>query len=276
MSWKAVVVVVRNPLGLASILLLAMVIMSAIFASLICKHDPFAIDLDKRLQAPSAGHIFGTDNLGRDTFARVIHGSRISLQTGLAVVLSAVVFGMFVGVIAGYFRGLLGEVLMRLTDAFMGFPYLVLALAIASVLGPSLMNALIAMILVWWPKYARLTRVEVLRVREQEFVEAARALGIPSWRMILFHILPNSFSPCLIQGSIDFGSVIIVAATLSFIGLGAQPPAPEWGAMMSRGITWLREAWWLTAFPGLAIFTTVMGFNLLGDAIRDALDPRMR
>ena len=266
----------KHPLGLASFVLILILSFVAVFAPYISPYDPVAINPPERLQPPSTEHVFGTDNAGRDNLSRVLYGTRISLETGIAVVLSAAFFGLSIGLIAGYSRGMIGEILMRLTDAFMGFPYLVLALAIASVLGPSLINCLLAMVVVWWPKYARLTRAEVLILREQGFVEAAKACGASKSRVLFVHILPNSLGPSVIQGSLDFGNVIIVAATLSFIGLGAQPPTPEWGAMISKGSTWLREAWWLTAFPGFAIFVSVLGFNLLGDTLRDAFDPRMR
>jgi peptide/nickel transport system permease protein len=259
-----------------SITLIAVVILCASLASLVAPYEFDEVNLLRRLEAPSSQHLFGTDAVGRDILTRVLFGARISLAIGAITVFSAMLVGAVVGLVAGYYGGLLGDVLMRVTDAFMAFPYLVLAMALVAVLGPSLRNALLAIALVWWPKYARLTRAAVIGICGKEYVEAAVATGASDWRIMFRHILPNSFPPLIIQGSLDFGEAILVAAALSFIGLGAQPPSPEWGAMISEGRAWLRDAWWVPTFPGVAILWTAMGYNLLGDTLRDILDPRVR
>jgi peptide/nickel transport system permease protein len=246
----------------------------AIAAPLIAPYDALAQKIEDRLSPPSAQHFFGTDELGRDVFSRVIYGAQISLPVGLLVVLFATLLGAFVGALAGYISGVFDLLIMRLADITLAFPSIVLALAIASVLGPSLKNALVAMILVWWPEYARLMRGQVLSVRNNEYVMAARVLGAPDGRILLRHIIPNTLAPIIVKASLDAGSAILTIAALSFIGLGAVPPTPEWGAMISMGRFKFYQ-WWLTTFPGLAVLSVVLGFNFLGDGVRDAFDPRM-
>ena len=248
----------------------------AIFAPFIAPYDPLAQELSGRLEPPSAAHWLGTDQLGRDIASRILYGSRISLVIGVVVVGLAGAFGTFVGVIAGYLGGLVDEALMRLTEVFLAFPPLILAMAIAGALGPSLTNAIIAIAAVTWAVYARLARGQILALRQREYVEAARSIGASPLRIMWRHLLPNAIAPLLIQASFDMGSAIISAAGLSFIGFGAQPPTPEWGVMISEGRNFISTQPWLSLFPGLAILLAVGAFNLLGDGLRDILDPRLR
>jgi peptide/nickel transport system permease protein len=225
---------------------------------------------------PSKTHFFGTDTAGRDIFSRIVYGSRISIQVGVIVVSLAAILGSLIGIFSGYIGGKIDEIIMRITDVFFSIPYLILAMAISAALGPNLMNMMLSLSIVWWPVYARLARGQALLIRESTFIEAAKGLGAGNIRIILRHVLPNSFSPIIVQASLDFGNAILYAAALSFIGLGAQPPTPEWGAMIAMGRDYLRDSWWYPTFPGLAILITVIGFNLLGDGIRDIMDPRLK
>ncbi len=262
-----------NRMAMAGLLIIVFWAIVAVAAPLIAPYDPFAQKIVDRLQGPSAAHLFGTDELGRDVFSRVVYGARISLPIGLVVVVFAMVIGSAIGASAGYFGGIYDLLIMRLADITLAFPSIVLALAIAAVLGPSLRNALIAMMLVWWPQYSRLARGQVLSVKNNEYVAAAEVVGVPGLRILFRHILPNTFGPILVKAALDAGSVILTIAALSFIGLGAVPPTPEWGAMVSLG-RFKFYNWWLTTFPGLAILTVVLGFNFFGDGVRDAFDPR--
>jgi peptide/nickel transport system permease protein len=264
-----------NPLMMVGTLLILALLLSAILAPFIAGHDPIEIHPVQRLKAPSFGHFFGTDHLGRDIYSRVIYGARISVRIGFVVILIALTLGTLVGLLSLY-SSALDEIAMRLTDAFMSFPYLILAMITTMMLGPSLDNAILAMAIVWWPSYARLLRGQGLSVRKNTYIEASISLGASRSRVIFRHILPNSWVPILIQGTQDFGRVVIYAAGLSFIGLGAQPPIPEWGAMISEGHTYLRTAWWCSVFPGLGIMAACMGSNLLGDGLRDILDPKLK
>jgi len=268
-------VLVRNRMAMAGLAVILIWGVVALAAPLIAPYGPLQQKVEDRLQPPSWQHPFGTDELGRDVFSRVVYGARISLPVGLVVIAFSMFLGALVGALAGYLGGLFDLLIMRVADITLAFPSIVLALAIASVLGPSLRNAVIAMILVWWPEYARLMRGQVLSVKNNEYVTAARAVGVPRGRILARHILPNSGSPIVIKASLDAGSAILTIAALSFIGLGAVPPTPEWGAMISMGRFKFYQ-WWLTAFPGLAVLTVVLGFNFVGDGLRDALDPRLR
>ncbi len=267
--------ILANPLNLVAIALIATLAACALLAPLLAPYDPLAQDLAVRLKPPSPEHWLGTDSLGRDIASRILYGARISLVIGVVVVGSAGVFGTFVGLVAGYAGGLVDEALMRLTEVFLAFPALILAMAIAGALGPSLTNAIIAIAAVTWAVYARLVRGQILSLRQREFVEAARAMGASRRRIVLRHLLPNTLAPLMVQASFDMGSSIIAAAGLSFIGFGAQPPTPEWGVMISEGRNFISTQPWLSLFPGLAILLAVGSFNLLGDGLRDAFDPRL-
>jgi peptide/nickel transport system permease protein len=245
----------------------------ALLAPRIAPHPPLQVDVLARLKPPSAEHPFGTDSLGRDVLSRVLLGSRVSLPAGLVVVLLAATFGTLYGGVAAYAGAKTEELQMRVTDLFLSFPPLLLAMAIAAALGKGWLNTIAAMAIVWWPKYARLARSLVLVQRSLEYVEAARALGQGAGRTLVRHIVPNAVGPVVALLALDVGNAMITFAGLSFLGLGVVPPTPEWGAMVSEGQV-LIEQWWVSTFPGLAIFTVVMGFNFLGDALRDWLDPR--
>jgi peptide/nickel transport system permease protein len=266
----------RSPLTVLGLVLILVFGLSALLAPVLAPADPIDQVLSQRLKPPSVAHWLGTDQLGRDLFSRLLFGARISLTIGLVVVGVAGTVGTLVGLTAGYAGGLVDEVLMRITDVFFAFPALILAMAIAGALGPSLNNAMAAIAAVTWPVYARLVRGQVLSLRERAYVEAARALGASPLRIVLGHILPNTLAPLLVQASFDMGGAILAAAGLSFIGFGAQPPDPEWGVMISEGRQYIGTHPWLSLFPGLAILLTVAAFNLIGDGLRDALDPRLR
>ena len=266
---------VRNRMAMGGATIILLWVIVAILAPVIAPYDALEQHVEDRLSPPSARHLFGTDELGRDVFSRVMYGARISLPVGLIVIVFSMVMGASVGALAGYLGGLFDLLVMRVADITLAFPSIVLALAIASVLGPSLKNAVIAMILVWWPEYARLMRGQVLSVKNDEYVIAARAVGVSQGRILARHIIPNTSAPIIIKASLDAGSTILNIAALSFIGLGAVPPTPEWGAMISLGRFKFYQ-WWLTTFPGLAVLSVVLGFNFLGDGLRDAFDPRLR
>ena len=267
--------ILANPLNLVAIALIVILAACALLAPVLAPYDPLAQDLAVRLKPPSPEHWLGSDSLGRDIASRILYGARISLLVGVVVVASAGVFGTFVGLVAGYAGGLVDEALMRLTEVFLAFPALILAMAIAGALGPSLTNAIIAIAAVTWAVYARLVRGQILSLRQREFVEAARAMGASRRRIVLRHLLPNTLAPLMVQASFDMGSSIIAAAGLSFIGFGAQPPTPEWGVMISEGRNFISTQPWLSLFPGVAILLAVGSFNLLGDGLRDAFDPRL-
>ncbi len=266
----------RSPLTVAGLALILVFAASALLAPFIAPYGPIDQTLSQRLEPPSLTHWLGTDQLGRDLFSRLLFGARISLTVGLVVVASAGILGTSVGLVAGYAGGVVDEVLMRVTDVFFAFPPLILAMAIAGALGPNLNNAMIAIAVVLWPAYARLVRGQVLSLREREFIEAARCIGASTPRILWRHLLPNTLAPLLVQASFDLGGAILSTAGLSFIGFGAQPPTPEWGVMISEGRKFISTQPWLSLFPGLAILFTVAAFNLIGDGLRDALDPRLR
>ena len=266
----------KSPLAVLGSVIIGILIAMAIFAPFLAPYSPTKMRLSERLSPPSSRHIFGTDDVGRDILSRVIYGSRISLRICTVVVGLTIGIGTILGVTAGYLGGWVDELIMRISDVFLAFPALILAMAIAAALGPSLQNVILAMVVIWWPRYARVARGQVLVLREIDYMVAAKAIGTSGGRTFIHHILPNCISPIIVQATLDLGEVLLTAATLSFIGFGAQPPTPEWGAMISLGRNYLRDNWWYATFPGLAILVTVMGFNLLGDAARDVLDPRLR
>jgi peptide/nickel transport system permease protein len=235
-----------------------------------------AVHMDLKLQPPSAEHLFGTDEVGNDVFSRVVLGTRLTLKIALIITGVALLIGVPLGMIAGYVGGWVQEVIMRITDIFLGVPGLILAIAIVGALGPGITNAMLALSLVWWPGYVRLVQAKTLSVKNEIYVDAARSMGASPLRIVFIHILPNCTSPIIVKASMDMGMSILGAASLGFLGLGAQPPEPEWGAMISVARNYLPDWWWYSFFPGAAIFITVMGFNLLGDGLRDILDPKHR
>ena len=266
-----------NPLLVAGGTIVGIVILIAVLAPLIAPYPQdagSATSVAARLQPPSADHLFGTDQLGRDILSRVIYGARLSPLVAFAVILFSVAVGLPIGLLAGYFGGVVDDVLMRVTDVFLALPPLLLALAFATVLPPSSRSTVIAITIAWWPWYARLVRGEAASVKGRKYIESCKALGLPHWRVLLRHVLPNSTTPLVVQASLDFGGVILMAAALSFLGLGAQPPTPDWGLMVAQGQRYFLTNWWLVTFPGLAILVTALGFNLLGDGLRDWLSPR--
>ncbi len=266
---------INNRLNLIGVIIVGLFLFLAVFGELLAPHNPYAADItNSKLLGPSLSHPMGTDELGRDLLSRIMTGTRVSVQVALIVLGFAVTFGTIIGLIAGYWGGWVDEVLMRLTDMFLAFPALILAVAIAASLGRNLRNSMIALATVFWPWYARLVRAQVLSIKEREFVQAAHSIGMSRSRIMLRHILPNAASVIIIQLTLDVGFAILATSSLSFIGLGAQPPSPEWGTMMSTARNYFRDAWWYMAFPGLALTLTVLAFNLLGDGLQDALDPR--
>ena len=266
----------RNPSAVAGFVIILIMVLMALSASLLSPYDPIRIDLRERLRPPSWTHPFGTDELGRDLLSRVMYGARISLRIGVLVILIAGGLGSLLGAISGYLGQRTDNFVMRVMDVILSFPPLVLALALAAALGPSLNSAIVAVAFVMIPKFARLVRGEALAVKERQFILAARASGAKSLWIILHHILPNCLSSVIILATLILGETILIAASLSFIGLGAQPPTPEWGAMVSVGRKFLMDQWWYATSPGVFILTTVIGFNIFGDALRDILDPRIR
>ena len=245
-------------------------------APLIAPYDPFDQDLSSALEAPSADHWFGVDQYGRDMLSRVIYGTRTALLAIIMADVLALAVGGGLGLIAGFSGGQVDAVIMRIVDVLLAFPYLLLALIIVAVLGPSLTNSVIAIGIIYTPQYARLMRGQVLSVQAADFVMAARAIGAGRLRVMLRHVLPNSFTPVLVLATLQSGAVVVETAGLSFLGLGAQPPSPDWGALLAEGHGYFLTAWWIATFPGMAIFLVVVGFNLLGDALRDQYDPRLR
>ncbi|HEV8674968.1 MAG TPA: ABC transporter permease [Methylomirabilota bacterium] len=247
----------------------------ALAAPLLAPRTPLALDVMKRLEPPSSTHPMGTDEVGRDILSRIFHGARITIPTAVGVILVASVSGCAVGAVAGYAGGRLDEVLMRVVDVVLAFPPILLAMAITAALGPGLRHAMLAIVLVSWPEFSRLMRGQVLSVKHNDYVIAAQALGVPARRVLWAHVLPNAFPPVLVKATLDIGNAIILTAALSFIGLGAIPPEPEWGAMIAAGQAKF-EYWWVATFPGLAILSVVLGFNFLGDGLQDLLNPRLR
>jgi peptide/nickel transport system permease protein len=266
-----------NPLLATGAVLSLLIVLVALFAPLLA---PFPGDAGTgthpalALQAPSGHHWFGTDQVGRDVLSRVLYGARVSPLVALFVLLIACVVGIPLGVAAGYFGGVVDDIIMRITDIFLAFPPLLLALALATVLPANLTSVTIAIAVTWWPWYTRLIRGQAASVAGRPYVESCRALGIQRWRIITRHILPNSITPLIVQVSLDMGGVILTASALSFLGLGAQDPTPDWGLMIAEGQNYFTTQWWMVTFPGLAILLTALAFNLLGDGLRDVLDPR--
>ena len=266
----------RNPLALVGLGIVVLLVAMAVVAPLLAHGDPSAQDLSRRLRPPSAIDWFGTDELGRDIYTRILYGARITLGIVALVVIIVAPIGLLVGCVAGYLGGFVDIVLMRVTDIFLAFPRLILALAFVAALGPGIENAIIAISLTAWPPYARIARAETLLLRESDFISAARLLGAGPWRIVFLHVMPLCLSSVIVRVTLDMAGIILTAAGLGFLGLGAQPPSPEWGAMISAGRKFVLDQWWVAAFPGLAICIVSLGFNLLGDGLRDVLDPKQR
>ena len=265
----------RNPLVMIGLIIAVLWIVTAFIAPAVAPFPPLKQDLANRLQAPNALFFMGSDELGRDIFSRVLWGARITIPAGLAVIILGSSLGVVIGAVAGYAGGLIDELLMRLTELFMAFPFIILAMAVTAALGPDIRNAVIALAAVWWPRYARILRGLVLEVKAQEYVEAAHSAGAGGFYILFRTILPNCIAPAVILATLDIGTAIISFAALSFIGLGPEPSSPEWGRMVSIGIKFF-DQWWMWLFPGLAIASLVMAFNFIGDGLRDILDPRLR
>jgi len=269
----------NNPLTVLGLAIVISLIFIAVFAPQIAPYPGQGrgnSNIEDRLVPPGYEYFFGTDNLGRDVFSRVIFGARVSLKAAIIVILIVVVIGTPLGIIAGYFGGKIDEVIMRISDMVLAFPSLLLAIAIVAALGPSVTNAMIALSVPWWPWYTRLARGQAISLRERQFVEAAKAIGVSNLKIMSRHILPNCLTPIIVQATLDMGYIILSLAGLGFLGLGTQPPTADWGVMISNGRTFILDQWWYSTFPGLAIFITVLGFNLLGDGIAEALNPKRR
>ena len=264
----------RNRLAVAGMVVIVTLLLVAAFAPWIATHDPLAQTLAERLEPPSAAHWFGTDQIGRDLFSRVVYGSRITIYIVLLVTIIVAPIGLLIGTIAGYFGGRIDVALMRITDIFLAFPGLVLALAFVAALGPGLENAVIAIALTNWPGFARLARAETLIIRSSDYIAASRLQGASPARIIIKHVMPMCLPSVVVRMALSMAGVILTAAGLGFLGLGAQPPSPEWGAMLSAGRRFMLDHWWMPTFPGLAILLISLAFNLFGDGLRDVLDPR--
>ena len=274
-AWLAWLRIRRNRLAMAGMVIVGLLLLVAALAPWIAPHDPLVQDLSRRLLPPGTpGNWLGTDDFGRDILSRIIHGSRITLYIIGLVAVTAPVLGLLIGTVAGYFGGWVDAVLMRITDIFLAFPRLILALALVAVMGPGIENAVLAIALTAWPPYARVARAETLTVRNSDYIAAVRLQGAGAGRIIWGHIVPMCLPSVIIRVTLDMAGVILIAAGLGFLGLGVQPPLPEWGLMISTGRKYLFEQWWVATMPGLAIFIVSLGFNLLGDGLRDVLDPR--
>jgi len=266
----------RNHLMVVGTVIIVFLLLVAAFAPVLATHDPYEQILPDRLASPSLEHYFGTDSLGRDIYSRVVYGARVTLTIAFLVALISTPLGMVIGVLAGYFGGAVDEVLMRFSDVFLAFPKLILAIAFAAALGPGVENAIVAIAVANWPSYARLARAETLGVRNDDYIQVIRSMGASNLRIMVGHITPMCLSSVIVRLSLDMGTIILTAAGLGFLGLGAQPPMPEWGLMVSDGRQFLVDQWWVSTLPGFAILIVVMGFNLMGDGIRDILDPHQR
>lgn len=269
----------KNKLSLLALIVLVLLVAMAILAPWIVPYPEDIADethISEKFQEPSSQHWMGTDELGRDVFSRVVYGARVSILNGLLAVAVALLIGVPLGAVAGSFGGWIDNLLMRITDVFLSFPPLLLAIVLVALLGSSLTNAILAIAISWWPWYTRLVRGQAISIKERKFVQAAETIGTSRMKIIFKHIIPNCISPIIVQASMDIGGVILTLASLSFLGLGAQSPTPEWGLMISVGRSYFPDKWWCCIFPGLAIFITVLCFNLLGDAVREILDPKTR
>jgi len=274
-KWLGVRVFLRRKTAVFGVVLVVVNLLVALSAPALSRWDPQALDVKSRLSAPSAAHWFGTDDVGRDAWSRVIYGARLSMLVGGSVVVLSFVGGLFFGLLGGYYRAL-DDVLMRVMDGLMAFPGIILAIALMAALGPSVINVVFALGVVYVPRVARIVRGSVLVIRETPYVEAARALGIPDVRILLLHVLPNCLSPVIVQGTFIFAAAVLGEAALSFLGVGVPPQIPSWGNVLSEGRLYIQQAAWLTLFPGAAIMLSILGLNLFGDGLRDLLDPKLR
>jgi peptide/nickel transport system permease protein len=273
-SWVAWIKITENRLAMIGLSIVVGLVLVTIFAPLLAPYNPLAADLTNRIQPPSAAHWFGTDQLGRDILSRLIYGAQYTLLIVGLVAITAAPIGLLIGTAAGFFGGWVDATLMRITDVFLAFPKLILALAFVSALGPGIENAILAIAITAWPPYARIARAETIMVRNSDYIQAARLQGVSNTGLIIGHIIPMCISSLVVRVTLDMAGMILIAAGLGFLGLGAQPPMPEWGAMVSEGRQFLLAQWWVSTVPGLAIFVVSLGFNLLGDGLRDVLDPR--
>ncbi len=273
LAWRAFR---ANPLAMVGLAIVLALLVVAALAPWIATQSPVSQDLTLRLKPPSAAYWFGTDELGRDIYSRIVHGARITLTIVVLVVILVAPVGLFVGTVAGYIGGWLETALMRVTDVFLAFPRLILALAFVAAIGPGIENAVIAIALTAWPPYARIARAETITIRGSDFIAAARVQGASQARIIWRYVIPLCLPSVIVRVTLDMAGIILTAAGLGFLGLGAQPPSPEWGAMISAGRTFILDQWWVATMPGLAIFVVSLGFNLLGDGLRDVLDPKQR
>ncbi|MCG8513757.1 MAG: ABC transporter permease [Halanaerobiales bacterium] len=285
-SRRFITILSVNKLAIIGAIIVVLVIASALF-TVVDQHffkeklitavlyNPYQMDIFAKLQPPSLGHPFGTDQLGRDVLARIIYGAKISVQVGLMAVVLSGLIGTILGMLAGYFGGIFDDIMMRVVDILLAFPGIILAIAVAGFLEPSLINVIIALSVKSWVSYARLMRSKVMIIKGSEYIKAVHILGGSNYRILFKHLLPNAITPIIVQATMDLGAMMIAEAGLSFLGLGPQPPLPSWGNMLSLGRTYMINAWWLAVFPGIAIFLTVIGFNLLGDTLRDAYDPKL-
>lgn len=266
--------IATQKIGFSALLVIIAVVLIGIFAPVIAPFDPVTQSREAFLQAPTSEHLMGTDDLGRDIFSRIVFGSRISLLVGFVTVIVSITLGVLIGMVSGYFGGIVDMVIQRIMDAVMSIPALILALFIAALLGPAIQNVIIALVIIEIPRFARIVRGEMLRIRETNYVEASRSVGAHAFRIILKHGLPNMMAPIIVMASLAFGQTIIAEASLSFLGIGTPPPNPSWGLMLSDASRYMESAPWLVLFPGLALSVLVLAFNLLGDALRDFLDPK--
>lgn len=266
----------RSKSAVIGSVIILLIVTLAVLPGVIAPYDPIRQNFREQLQSPNLSHLLGTDEFGRDIFSRIVHGARWALLAGLLADTIAIALGVTLGVIGGYFGGRMDTIFVWLTDVMLAFPYLLLAMMVVAMFGPGLINAMISVGIVYVPRYARLVRGTVLSLKEKEFITAARCLGAPRHRIIFRHVLPNCMAPIIVQATLAIGWAIVATAGMSFLGLGAQPPMAEWGSMLSGGRNHMLSAWWIATFPGLAIVITVIGFNLLGDGLRDALDPYLR
>ncbi|MCX7845824.1 MAG: ABC transporter permease [Dictyoglomaceae bacterium] len=271
-AWKRLA---KNKLALVGLSIVFIIVIIAIFADFIAPYDPYKVDLSKYLLPPSREHLLGTDEFGRDILSRIIFGARVSLQIGFFAQVISISLGTVLGLLAGFYGGWVDDLIMRIVEILFAFPFLLFVIAVVAVFGPGIQNLYLAVALIGWAGVSRIVRGQVLSLRERDFVASARAVGAGTWRILFKHILPNALSPIIIEATLGMGGMIMLEAGLSFLGLGVQAPTPSWGSMVQAGLAYMRSAWWYPVFPGIVIMIVVFGFNLLGDGLRDALDPRL-